>query len=53
MSVEDFGFGRKSEEQRGRRREGKNTVEWDKLSTKKPQFTVKILGGTFNVKSVL
>ena len=34
MSVEDFGLGRKSEEQRGRRREGKNTVEWENFQRK-------------------
>ena len=28
MRVEDFRLGRKSEEQWGRRRERKNTVEW-------------------------
>ena len=28
MKVYDFGLGKKSEEQRGRRRERKNNVEW-------------------------
>jgi hypothetical protein len=37
----------------GKKKRGKEYCEWENISTKKTQFTVKILGGTCDVKSVL